>query len=84
VNLSQALADEWAEAGVSVNCINPQRTRTPMRVQAFGEEPAETLLDPDEVARVSLGVLASGLTGQVVDVRVQSNATAPVRRATSG
>lgn len=84
VNLSQALADEWAEAGVSVNCINPQRTRTPMRVQAFGEEPAGTLLDPDEVARVSLEVLASGLTGQVVDVRVQAKTAASVRRASAG
>lgn len=84
VNLAQALADEWADAGVSVNCINPQRTRTPMRERAFGEEPAGTLLDPEEVARVSLGVLASGLTGQVVDVRVQPNTVAPVRRATSG
>ncbi|WP_308201048.1 bifunctional cytidylyltransferase/SDR family oxidoreductase [Agromyces mediolanus] len=79
VNLTQALADEWADAGVSVNCINPQRTRTPMRVQAFGDEPAGTLLDPDEVARVSLAVLDSGLTGQVVDVRVQP-AAPPVRR----
>ncbi|GAA2456189.1 bifunctional cytidylyltransferase/SDR family oxidoreductase [Agromyces soli] len=69
VNLTQALADEWATAGVSVNCVNPQRTRTPMRAQAFGEEPAHTLLDPDDVASVSLAVLTSGLTGQVVDVR---------------
>ena len=33
VNLTQALADEWAEAGVRVNCINPERTGTPMRTQ---------------------------------------------------
>ena len=40
VNLTQALADEWGESGVRVNCINPERTGTPMRTKAFGEEPA--------------------------------------------
>ena len=72
VNLAQALADEWADRGIRVNCLNPQRTRTPMRTQAFGEEPAETLLDPEYVASVALRVLESDLTGQVVDVRVAS------------
>lgn len=72
VNLTQALADEWAEAGVRVNCLNPQRTRTPMRTKAFGDEPTHTLLDPDHVAAVALRVLDSELTGQVVDVQVAS------------
>ncbi len=36
VNLTQALADEWADEGVRVNCINPERTATPMRTRAFG------------------------------------------------
>ncbi|SJN45568.1 2-C-methyl-D-erythritol 4-phosphate cytidylyltransferase [Microbacterium esteraromaticum] len=71
VNLTQALAEEWAEDGVRINCINPQRTRTPMRTHAFGEEPVETLLDPRQVAEVSLKVLDSGLTGQIVAVRVE-------------
>lgn len=69
VNLTQALADEWASVGVNVNCVNPERTATPMRVSAFGEEPAETLLPADLVARATLDVLASGMTGMVVDVR---------------
>ena len=34
VNLTQALADEWSGDGVRVNCINPERTGTPMRTQA--------------------------------------------------
>jgi 2-C-methyl-D-erythritol 4-phosphate cytidylyltransferase len=71
VNLTQALADEWAEYGIRVNCINPERTRTPMREQAFGEETAGTLLDPRSVALSSLATLTSDLTGQVVDVRLQ-------------
>jgi len=70
VNLTQALADEWNEVGVRVNCINPQRTRTPMRENAFGHEPPETLLDPEYVAEVCLHVLTSTLTGQIVDVQV--------------
>ncbi len=70
VNLTQALADEWADSGIRINCINPQRTRTPMRVNAFGEEPAGTLLEPEHVAAVSLSVLDGNLTGQVIDVRV--------------
>ena len=43
VNLTQALADEWGESGVAVNCVNPERTGTPMRTKAFGEEPADSL-----------------------------------------
>ncbi|MFC0864966.1 SDR family NAD(P)-dependent oxidoreductase [Sphaerimonospora cavernae] len=70
VNLTQALADEWAGHGVRVNCVNPERTATPMRLRAFGDEPATTLLSAEAVARTSLDVLLSRLTGQVVDVRL--------------
>jgi ribitol-5-phosphate 2-dehydrogenase (NADP+) / D-ribitol-5-phosphate cytidylyltransferase len=69
VNLAQALADEWSADGVHVNVINPERTRTPMRLQAFGAEPEGTLLDSEAVAGTVLDVLASGLTGHVIDVR---------------
>ncbi|MGH8793857.1 MAG: SDR family NAD(P)-dependent oxidoreductase [Stackebrandtia sp.] len=69
VNLVQALADEWVDAGVRVNCVNPERTATPMRTKAFGDEPAETLLSAETVARSSIDVLVSDLTGHVVDVR---------------
>jgi 2-C-methyl-D-erythritol 4-phosphate cytidylyltransferase len=69
VNLTQALADEWAAVGVRVNCVNPERTATPMRTKAFGDEPAGTLLSSAEVARQSLDVLLSGQTGHVIDVR---------------
>lgn len=69
VNLTQALADEWSADGVQVNCVNPERTATPMRTKAFGEEPGGTLLDSMSVARSSLDVLLSSLTGHVIDVR---------------
>jgi 2-C-methyl-D-erythritol 4-phosphate cytidylyltransferase len=69
VNLTQALADEWSDDGVRVNVINPERTGTPMRTRAFGQEPPGTLLDSAEVARRSLDVLVGGGTGMVVDIR---------------
>jgi 2-C-methyl-D-erythritol 4-phosphate cytidylyltransferase len=69
VNLTQALADEWAESGVRVNCVNPERTGTPMRVKAFGEEPRDSLLDSRTVAKASLDTLLSYGTGHVVDLR---------------
>ena len=76
VNLTQALADEWAGDGICVNVLNPERTRTPMRVQAFGEEPEGTLLDSEMVAATTLDVLVSRLTGQVIDVRRTQGAAA--------
>lgn len=69
VNLTQALAEEWAPQGVRVNCINPERTSTPMRQAAFGHEPANSLLSSQAVALTSVDVLLSDLSGQVVDVR---------------
>lgn len=69
VNLTQALADEWLDVGVRVNCINPERTATPMRTKGFGTEPASELLEATEVAQTSVDVLVSDVTGQVIDVR---------------
>lgn len=69
VNLTQALSDEWSDSGVKVNCINPERTGTPMRTNAFGQEPPGSLLDSQAVAEASLRVLISGTTGHTYDVR---------------
>jgi NAD(P)-dependent dehydrogenase (short-subunit alcohol dehydrogenase family) len=69
VNLAQALADEWSSDGIHVNVINPERTRTPMRLRAFGTEPKDTLLESETVALTVLDVLAADITGHVVDVR---------------
>lgn len=68
VNLTQALAEEWHPHFVRVNCINPERTDTPMRRSAFGIEPPETLLAAKDVAVFSLGVLLDESTGQVFDI----------------
>ena len=68
VNLTQALADEWS-GEVRVNCINPERTGTPMRTKAFGEEDPSTLLESETVARASLDVMLGRHTGHIIDVR---------------
>jgi ribitol-5-phosphate 2-dehydrogenase (NADP+) / D-ribitol-5-phosphate cytidylyltransferase len=57
VNLTQALADEWASDCVRVNCMNPERTATPMGTKAFGVEPEGSLLTSEQVAEVSLTVI---------------------------
>ncbi|MGN6742913.1 MAG: SDR family NAD(P)-dependent oxidoreductase [Amnibacterium sp.] len=77
VNLTQSLSEEWAESGVRVNCINPERTKTGMRTKAFGEEPEGTLLSAEAVAMASIDTLLSDATGQIVDVRRRSGVPQP-------
>lgn len=69
VNFVQAIAQEWDADGICVNCINPERTKTPMRQRNFGVEPDETLLQASQVAKATAQTLASDYTGQVIDVR---------------
>ena len=69
MNLTQALSEEWNPKGIKVNCINPERTATPMRTANFGIEPAESLLSAEEVADVALSVMLSSITGQIIPVK---------------
>ena len=69
VNFVQAIAEEWHDLDIRVNCINPERTKTPMRTQNFGNEPEDSLLPSKEVAIVSINTIASSLTGEVIDVK---------------
>jgi len=71
VNFIQALAEEWGIFGIKVNCINPERTNTPMRTKNFGIEPENTLLKSIEPATVTVKVLLSDLTGHVIDVKIK-------------
>ena len=72
VNLGQALSEELHSKGIHVNIINPQRTATPLRYKNFGKEPKESLLDPNIVALATLHTLLSDLSGQVIDVRLDT------------
>jgi len=69
VNLVQALSEEWHDCGIRINCINPERTKTPMRTRNFGIEPEDTLLSPEVVAIASVNTVVSSLTGEVIDVK---------------
>ena len=72
VNFVQALAEEWEIFNIRINCINPERTKTPMRMKNFGIEPENTLLKSMDVAIVSARLLLSDLTGQVIDLKIRT------------
>lgn len=69
VNFVQAVAQEWESVGIRVNCINPERTKTSMRVKNFGIEPDDTLLRSEVVADATVRCLLADYTGQVIDVK---------------
>jgi 2-C-methyl-D-erythritol 4-phosphate cytidylyltransferase len=73
VNLTQALAEEWKSLDIRVNCINPERTSTPMRTSAFGLEPEGSLLSARTVALSAIDVLVSEESGHVLDVRLSKD-----------
>ena len=75
VNLGQALADEWASDNISVNVVNPERTSTPMRTKAFGEEDPNSLLTANDVAQSCIDVLTTKTTGHVIDVRISEKSS---------
>jgi 2-C-methyl-D-erythritol 4-phosphate cytidylyltransferase len=75
VNLVQGLAEEWAASGIRANVVSPERTDTRMRAEAFPNESREGLLAARDVARATLRLIDSELTGQVLDVRRHDAAT---------
>lgn len=75
VNFVQAIAQEWEPFEIRVNCINPERTKTPMREANFGLEPEGTLLDARTVAEAAVRTLLSSFTGQVIDVKLAAEAS---------
>ena len=70
VNFVQAVAEEWQQDNIRINCINPQRTKTPMRTANFGMEDEKTLLKSKDVAEISLKTLLSNFSGEVVDIKL--------------
>ncbi|MEN9740224.1 MAG: hypothetical protein RLZ72_490, partial [Actinomycetota bacterium] len=71
VNMTQAIADE--EPDVRINIVNPERTKTPMRVNAFGDEEGVTMLTAEEVAIATIRSLLSSETGSVFDVKITAD-----------
>ena len=69
VNFVQAIAQEWDPFSIRINCINPERTKTPMRTKNFGIEPEGSLLNSLEVSNIALKILTSKFSGQIIDVK---------------
>ncbi len=69
VNFVQGVAEEIFEKEIRINAISPTRANTPMRKENFGKETKRSLLDPKDIAIVTLNTCMSDLTGQVIDVR---------------
>lgn len=68
VNLTQALADEWSEHGVTVSCVVPRRADTPMRRNAFPDEDQSTNLKPEAVADAIVELHQKNQTGIIKHV----------------
>lgn len=68
VNFTQAIAEE--EPQVRINIVSPERTKTPMRVNAFGDEAGVSMLTADDVALETLRTLLADETGSVIDVKL--------------
>ena len=68
VNLTQALADEWMNDSIRVNCVVPGRTDTAMRRSNFAQENSRTLLSPYEVALTAAKLMSSNETGVIARV----------------
>ena len=71
VNMTQAIADE--EPDLRINIINPERTKTPMRVNAFGDEDGVPMLTASEVAIATIRSLLTSETGSVFDVKLTAD-----------
>ncbi len=68
VNFVQAASEEW-NGKVIINCINPERVKTPMRLDSFGSEKGVDMLLPSEVAYYTLGLLSTDLSGMVFSIK---------------
>jgi NAD(P)-dependent dehydrogenase (short-subunit alcohol dehydrogenase family) len=85
--LSQVLAQELEGIShVRVNTLNPGRTRTAMRRQAYPAEDLETLPLPGSLASAYIALLgpaSRGHTGQCFDAQPLTAASAPATSAAS-
>lgn len=73
--MSQVLADELREANITVNCVNPGRTRTKMRLEAYPAEDRDTLKRPEEILPTYIYLLgpdSRDISGQSLDAQYES------------
>jgi len=68
--LSQVLADELSDTTIRANVINPGKTRTNMRLQAYPAEDRSTLAQPEDVVAPYLYLLgpdSANVNGKSID-----------------
>jgi len=70
VNFVQSMAEELAPLGIKINCINPPRTNTKMRREAFPGEDPVTLMDPVTIANAILAYSDSAESGCIIDLKL--------------
>jgi len=69
VNMVQGLSEELRYSNIRVNVVCPERTATPLRQRNFGKEDKKSLLSSDYVAISTLKVIASSVTGSIIDIK---------------
>ena len=68
VNLTQALAEEWADDGIIVTCVVPRRADTPMRQKAFPNEDPSLRMKPERMAEAVEELLSYPQSGLIKHV----------------
>lgn len=68
VNFVQGLSEEWENYKIKVNVICPDRIATSMRFDNFITEDKKKLLDPKDIALITLNLLNLDLSGSVIRV----------------
>ncbi len=66
VNFTQALADTHTTQ--KINVLVPHRANTSLRRQQYPNEPAASLLAPEEIALAAVNLLKQSVTGAIVSV----------------
>lgn len=70
--LMQTLADELEASNIRVNAINPGKTKTRMRAQAYPAEDPNTLCEPDDIVKpflYLLGIAGKSCHGHSIDAQ---------------
>ena len=76
INLTQSLSIELGNQGIRVNCINPPRTDTKMRHNAFPNENKDLLARPSEVANDIIQYCFGDETGHIINLKYDKQVNA--------
>lgn len=71
VNFVQGISAEWYSAGVRINVVNPDRTKTGLRSSSFEDDNGSKLLDAKNVGEFCSRVLCQDTTGQIFKIGIK-------------